>query len=44
MNNVKINCNYIDLICMNIAFCESISIIHINTRSLVNNYDDIYYY
>ena len=41
MNNHKIYCKYIDLNSINIDFCEDISSIHINSRSLVNNFDDI---
>ena len=41
MNNPKIDCKYIYLNSINIDFCEGISIIHINARSLVKHFDDI---
>ena len=37
----KIDCNYVYLNSINIDFYGGISIIHINVRSLVNNYNDI---
>ena len=41
MNNPKIDCKYIDLNSIHFDFCEGISIIHINARSLVKYFDDI---